>query len=304
MCKDPPPARKIPVILDTDIGTDIDDTWALGMLLNCPELDLKLVTTDTGETPYRAKIVAKFLQQVGRTDVPVGIGLFAPWGPERRIQEAWVEGYQLKDFPGTIYQDGVQAIVETIMDSPDPVTLLCIGPVPNIAEALRREPRIVQNARFVGMFGAIRRGYGGKEQVQKEYNVTNNVPASRAAFAAAWDKTITPLDTCGYISLTGQRYQKVARSSSPIARTVMENWRVVATRDGEPWPRKASPTLFDCVAVYLAYSSELLRMERLPVHITDEGFTRIEQGAPLVNCAMEWKDRDAFLDLLADRMAR
>ncbi len=296
--------KKIPVILDTDIGTDIDDTWALGMLLNCPELDLKLVTTDTGDTPYRAKIVAKFLERAGRTDVPVGVGLFATWGPETRIQEAWVEGYELEDFPGTIVQDGVQAIIETIMNSPEPVTLLCIGPVPNIAEALKREPRIVENARFVGMFGAIRRGYGGKNQVQKEYNVTNNVPASQAAFEAAWEKTITPLDTCGYISLAGERYQKVARSSSPIAQAIMENWRVAATRGGRPWPREASSTLFDCVGVYLAYSSELLTMERLAVRIMGDGFTRIEQGAPLVNVATEWKDQDAFLDMLADRLAR
>ena len=49
---------KIPVILDTDIGSDIDDTWALAMLLKSPELDLKFVTTTTGDPRYRAKIVA------------------------------------------------------------------------------------------------------------------------------------------------------------------------------------------------------------------------------------------------------
>ena len=65
--------RKIPVILDTDIGDDIDDTWALAMLLNSPELDLKLVVTEEGNTPSRAKIAARLLEIAGRTDVPVGI---------------------------------------------------------------------------------------------------------------------------------------------------------------------------------------------------------------------------------------
>ena len=50
--------RRIPVILDTDIGNDIDDTWALGQLLNSPELDLKLVLTSTGDTEYRARVAA------------------------------------------------------------------------------------------------------------------------------------------------------------------------------------------------------------------------------------------------------
>ena len=51
--------RPIPVILDTDIGDDIDDTWALAMLLKSPELDLKLVVSDTADTVHRAKIVGE-----------------------------------------------------------------------------------------------------------------------------------------------------------------------------------------------------------------------------------------------------
>ena len=66
---------RIPVILDTDIGDDIDDTWALVMLLKSPELDLRLVVTDFGDTVYRARLVAKLLQVAGRTDVPIGIGI-------------------------------------------------------------------------------------------------------------------------------------------------------------------------------------------------------------------------------------
>ncbi|MBM4043175.1 MAG: hypothetical protein FJ290_32205, partial [Planctomycetes bacterium] len=68
-------AGRIPVILDTDIGGDIDDTWALALLLKCPELDLKMVVTDTGDTVYRAKIAAKLLEVAKRTDVQVAIGI-------------------------------------------------------------------------------------------------------------------------------------------------------------------------------------------------------------------------------------
>lgn len=67
--------RRIPVILDSDIGDDIDDTWALGLLLRCPELDVRLALTDFGKPEYRAKVLAKFLQTVGRTGIPVGLGV-------------------------------------------------------------------------------------------------------------------------------------------------------------------------------------------------------------------------------------
>ncbi|MBT4979802.1 MAG: hypothetical protein HOM86_20945 [Gemmatimonadetes bacterium] len=60
----------IPVIFDTDI----DDTWALGFLLRCPELDVKLVTTDRGRPEYRAKLCCQILEAGGRQDLPVGLG--------------------------------------------------------------------------------------------------------------------------------------------------------------------------------------------------------------------------------------
>ena len=100
---------KIPIILDTDIGSDIDDTWALGMALNCPELDIKLITTATGDTIYRAKIVAKYLEEVGRSDIPIGIG------PQhkmiRKPQNKYVKNYNLEKYPNIIYKDAAKAIV-------------------------------------------------------------------------------------------------------------------------------------------------------------------------------------------------
>ena len=77
-----PVAAKTPVILDTDIGDDIDDTWALAMLLRSPELDPKLITTTYGKAEYRAKLIAKFLSTVGRTDIAVGLGAEDATAPE------------------------------------------------------------------------------------------------------------------------------------------------------------------------------------------------------------------------------
>ncbi|MHC4534356.1 MAG: hypothetical protein ACYS6K_10420, partial [Planctomycetota bacterium] len=62
-----PRSGKIPIIFDTDICDDIDDTWALAMLLQSTEFDVKLITTAVRNTPSKAKVVAKFLQTVGRT---------------------------------------------------------------------------------------------------------------------------------------------------------------------------------------------------------------------------------------------
>jgi len=289
---------KIPVILDTDIGSDIDDTWALAMMLKSPELDVKLVVSDTGNTTYRAKIIAKMLEAGGRTDVPVGIGV--NFNDKSGRQGAWVAGYDLANYPGTVHEDGVDALIQTIMNSPEPVSLICIGPVPNIGAALEREPKIAENARFVGMHGSIRLGYGASEKISAECNVVNHTPACQKAFTADWNVTITPLDTCGIVHLRGEKYRSVYECNDPLIRALIENYRVWAKYS--PGSQQRSSTLFDTVAVYLAFSAELLVMEKLGIRVTDDGYTVIDENAKVIDCAMEWRDLLAFEDFLVKRL--
>ncbi len=62
--------------------------------------------------------------------------------------------------------------------------------------------------------------------------------------------------------------------------------------------------LFDTVAAYLAMSTDLVKIEELPIRVTDDGYTRIEQGAKVINCATEWKDLGGFEDLLVGRLTK
>jgi len=294
---------RIPVILDTDIGDDIDDTWALAMLLKSPELDLKLVVSDTADTAHRAKIAAKMLEVAKRTDVGVGIGVRYPG--RIGVQGRWADHYDLKRYPGQVHPDGVAAIIETIMGSKQPVTLICIGPVPNIAEALRREPRIAQKAKFVGMHGSVRLGYGGSETPCSEYNVKMHTRECQEVFSAGWDMTITPLDTCGRIHLTGEKYQAVRQCKDPVIEALMENYRQWSflSRHVQPEFEQRSSVLFDTVAVYLAFCEDLAVMEDLPIRVTDEGMTVIDEKAgKKMRVATAWKDLPAYEDFLVNRL--
>jgi inosine-uridine nucleoside N-ribohydrolase len=293
-----------PVILDTDIGDDIDDTWALGLLLKSPELDLKLVVGDYGRPQYRAQLLAKLLERAGRSDVPVGVGLdLAAQGGSRQAE--WVKDYDLKKYPGKVHADGVQALIDTILKSPQPVTLICIGPVPNIAEALKREPRIAQKARFVGMHGSVRVGYGGNKQPHAEWNVKCDAKSCQAVFTAPWEMTITPLDTCGLVNLTGDKYRRVRGSQDRIAADIIANYRVWVKSDTKLPANMAdekSSTLFDAVAIYLAVRQDLCVMEKLGIRVTDDGMTVIDPQAKQVNVATSWKDLGGFLDFLVERL--
>ena len=307
-CASPDVAAKspkpIPVVFDTDIGDDIDDTWALGLLLRCPELDVKLVVGDNGKPEYRARLLAKFLAAAGRSQVPLGIGLDVNPGNNGR-PSAWAKDYDLGKYPGKIHRDGVQAIIDTIMKSRRPVTVIAIGPVQNLAEALRREPRIAQRARFVGMHGSVRVGYGNNPKIAPEYNVKIAPKACQQVFTAPWDMTITPLDTCDKITLTDGKYQRVYRSADPLAAAIIDNYRAWAAVRGEPVLANVSvrsTTLFDTVAVYLACRQDLCGMERLGIRVNDEGYTLEDPAAKPMNVAMSWKNLAAYEDWLVERL--
>lgn len=293
------------VILDTDIGDDIDDTWALYMLLRRPELDLKLAVGDYGNAMYRARLLAKLLERAGRADVPIGVGMGVADDPGQ--QSGWLGDYDLDSYPGVVFEDGVQAIIDTIKASPEPVILLCLGPVPNIAEALRRDPSIAENAHFMGMHGSVFRGYVDDPTPVAEYNVRVDPASLQAVFAAPWECTITPLDTCGTVVLTGEEYRRVYESDDPWMQDLMENYE--AWLPGAPFiapdhdMSTTSTTLFDAVAVHLALGGDLVELQSVPLRVTDAGYTVIdeERGRP-VNCALTWKDKTLFQQGLVDTL--
>lgn len=302
--------KPIPVIFDTDIGTDIDDTWALAMLLNSRELEPRLITTVNGDTVYRAHLAAKFLQVVGRTDIPIGIGLGDPC-PDlgekaQRFQQPWLADFEAKSYPGVIHADGIRALIDVILNSPEPVTIISIGIATNIARALELEPQIAPKCRFVGMHGSIHIGYNGQPGAIAEANVRHDVPALRKVLAAPWrEKIITPLDTCGIVVLDGEHYQRVLHSPNPVLQALIENykiWAKLVTWMRVDFVEVKSSVLFDTVAVYLAYSTDLLEVEKLCLRITDDGLTIPDSAGDEILVALRWRNLEGFILHLLDKL--
>jgi inosine-uridine nucleoside N-ribohydrolase len=297
----------IPVILDTDLGDDIDDFWALAMLLRSPELRLRLVNTEYRDTRWRARVAAKFMEQAGRTDVSVSAGpRTAVYGPEDGRQRDYVAGYDVNDYPGVYRTDGVAAMADVIRAETDPVTVIAIAPSPALAELVRREPELIRRCRLVGMFGSVDAGYGGAPAPSAEWNVVADAPSCRAVLSAPWREIVlTPLDTCGLAVFSGAPYREVMDSADPLQRVVAD-----ASRD---WSRRAegetaygaaerSSVLFDTVAVHLAYSEQFLRMEEMRLSVDDAGFTRRDPAGFAVRVALSWTDLDGYMDYLCQRL--
>jgi inosine-uridine nucleoside N-ribohydrolase len=297
----------IPVILDTDLGTDIDDHWAVAMLLGCPELDVRLITTASGDTTYRAQLLAGVLKAAGRTDIPIGIGPATAMleGVDLHIVPGAAAETPLDSYPGTVLPDGVGAIIDVITRSEAPVTVITIGPITNLAAALDRDPSIVERSRVVSMAAFLRGSQSAG--AQPEYNVIADVPAFRRVLESSWDLTLAPIDTCGLIVLDGDRYAPLRDSTSATLETVMRSYREWSEHPSfaspDVSPERQTSVLFDTLAVYLAYDHEHVAVESLDLVIDDAGVvSESPEGRP-VHVAITWRDFDGFLDHLVGRLS-
>ena len=295
---------KIPVVFDTDIGSDVDDTWALLYLLNSPELDVKLISVRGGAARERASIAAKMLEACGRTDIPIATGT---GNGGRTNQHEWVKDYDLDAYPGVVRFDPAAAIVEAVNASDVPMTVCAVGPVDNVAEALRLDPFIATKARFVGMYGSIYVGYDGADEPTAEANVANAPAALRTVLEGDWEPSITPLDTCGLVVLGGERYDAVRTSKAAGVPELMENYRVwlpaTSWMKDKTIIKDRSSTLFDIVAVSMCFSEEWMQMETMPLEVTDGGMTVVNtaDGRP-TRCALKWRDLESYLDHVVERV--
>lgn len=303
------PKKPLPVIFHSDIGGDVDDTWALLFLLRRPELDLKLVVTEGENAIYRGRLVAKLLMLAGRHDVPIAIG---PDGrDEPGAQSGWIGDFKLSDYPRAVTTDGAKAIIDTVMASKREVTVIGTGPATTLADALTRAPEIAKKARFVGMFGAVRQGYAPGSAPEVEYNVKCDPKALRTVLGAGWPCAITPLDTCGRFMMDAADMAALYASPDPFARAVVANSE--AWLPNAPWMAKGfdlrahSSILFDVVAVVMAYDTGSLVMETLPIAVRDDGLTVIDAGGPPIQVATGWRDmaamRAALVKTLTERAA-
>jgi inosine-uridine nucleoside N-ribohydrolase len=153
------------------------------------------------------------------------------------------------------------------------------------------------------MDGSVRQGYGGSKTPEAEWNVKAAPAAAQKGLSAPWDITITPLDTCGLVTLDGARYQRVLQARGTVAATIIENYRIWSKAGGNAaQAEQHSSVLYDPVAVYLSFNQQFCKMERLGIRVTDAGFTVIDDKAKPMNVATAWNDLDGFRDFFVNRL--
>lgn len=191
----------IKMILDTDIGSDVDDAWALALCLASPEIDLLGVTLVHADLDTRAKVALKMLKLAGRTDVPVYRGVSNPLTDGLACYWGGHEGTDtdFSDIAGLSADDGaVDFILNTIKKHPGEAVVAPIGPLTNIAAAIQRDPETMRKVRRLAIMGST---YGGEgpENAGVEHNIRCDPAAAKIVLESGIPATVVGLNVTGQV---------------------------------------------------------------------------------------------------------
>ena len=184
---------KTQVFIDTDIGSDFDDSVAIAYALKSPTLEVRFILTATGDVVARTKVAAKYLQVAGLDDVPLGVGLLNQNSTGAKGLFNWAKEYNLSDYKGGVFTEGSDEMGRRIMESPcKDIVILEIAPAVNMPYLLSKYPGIEKKASVKAMAGSIYRGYDNSSKPSDEYNVKTCPKCMRELFQSGMNVTITP----------------------------------------------------------------------------------------------------------------
>jgi len=284
------------VILDTDIGDDIDDAFALALVLKSPELHLLGITTEFGDTALRSRLVDRYLQAVGRGDIPVATGV------ETSATNHFTQAAYARGGPDLKHPDAIDFLLAQIRAHPSQITLIAIGPLINVQAAIARDAATFkQLRRVVIMGGSVYRGYDSRGDTHRppdpEWNVLCDPAGLKALLASGVPVFMMPLDST-QVHLPLPDLISVVSHGSPLTDQLTLLYHQWA--GNRAWP---SPTLFDPVAVTYAIRPDLCPAVPLRIEVDDKGNTRPVPGPPNAQVCVK-SDEKGFLNLLLGRILK
>lgn len=265
------------VLLDTDIGTDVDDAVCLAYLLANPECNLLGITTVTGEPERRAQIASALCRAAGRDDIPIYPGAAEPILVAQRQMHAkqaaalhrWPHR---EDFPRG---EAVEFLRRTIRENPGEVTLLTVGPLTNAGLLFRVDPEIPRLLKglvmMCGLFTNQVTGFG-----PLEWNAFGDPHASAAVFHAQVERhRSVGLDVTTKVVMSAEEVRD--RFGAPLLRPVLDL--------AEIWFQDWGGIMFhDPLAAVTIFDEQVCQFERGQVEIELDsprlaGFTHWTQSA-------------------------
>ena len=307
--------KKKPIILDVDPGHD--DAVAIMLACGARDLDLLAVTTVAGNVPLEktTRNALRVLSLISHTGVPVAAGASSPLHRPLRTAEdihgeSGLEGPEIPDASFAADERGATALIaDALRGSPEPVTLVPVGPLTNVATFLREHPELKERiARISLMGGSI--GLGNTTPAA-EFNVYVDPEAAREVFESGLPITMSGLDVTHQAG-AGRAEREKLRSLGRIGGVVAELLEYFASTYESVFGFDAPP-LHDAVAVAAVLKPGLLKTRAMRVEVECESeltrgetvcdFYGVTGEPPNAEVGVEL-DREGFFELLYRTLGR
>ncbi|MCD6396040.1 MAG: nucleoside hydrolase, partial [Spirochaetaceae bacterium] len=264
------------IILDTDIGNDVDDIFALIMLAKMNEFKFLGVTTVYGDTRLQAQMTRFILDKVGRVDVPVfpgesepirsGTGGIILRGPHVSGGFPQDELANVQVYPHTT---AVDFLIEQSKLYEGELEILAIGPMTNIARAVQKDPDFSKRVKKITVMAGLIFPESNPEWLKivsnhnGEYNTVCDLGASKIVLEAGFDLTLISLDVTSQVKFTGKHKEYFARMPFGLGKILEREleiwWNVIASVD-ETKDSQSNP--HDPIAAVAVYDESYFTFEK------------------------------------------
>lgn len=198
---------KTKILIDTDIGGDVDDALALALALNSPELEIIGITNVYLANEWRANVTRNILRVYNREDIPVSTGAEKPligWWDESRIPNSSRDFGQIGGKPLPCACDFIIQMAE----QEDNLTILAIGPLTNVGLAVAKAPHILSKINIVMMGGQINKAH-------PEWNIVCDPEAARIVFESGVPIRMAGLDVTNRCQFTREEVDEIKSTGNP-----------------------------------------------------------------------------------------
>jgi purine nucleosidase len=273
----------VPIVLDTDIGTDVDDALALVTAIGSEALQLVGVTTAYVDAPWRAKIAESLLATAGRKNITVSAGESVPLRPvpARLTHGAW----EWHEGRGLLYDEitdeeqeyliglraperpylqvpiesrpAVDELIRLAHEHPK-LRIICIGPLTNVATALMRDPSFEQSVGGLTIMGAY---FAKSGRPRLEHNFASDVGAAEVVFRSSLPITVLSGDVTEFTYLDTEKLRPLYSLHTPLAAAIGRLIEVYLTKKG-----RTHTYVHDPLAVGITENPNLAIMEDVLVY--------------------------------------
>lgn len=271
------------IVFDTDIGSDIDDAYALVLALNSPEIEIKAILTNNSNVEIKAQIARAFTEEV-----PIFKGI----ENDKGVLTTTIRNKEYKPL-------SLEKNLDFFKD--EDLTYISLGSLSNLAFFLKHG---IKFKKVIIMGGAIKFDYKGKEKKVKEWNLICDIDATKEVLNSDLDILLVPLDITWDLELNEESIEKIKmnnKQTSILLTKHLNEMRRYLFKKFNISSKK--PVLHDPLAVYASFDKKLFSSTKLKLGIDKEGFLNMDENGKNVD-VINKLEKEKFINLFMERILK